>query len=204
MEKIILFGSGQNASVAYAYFTHEADTLFGLPIVPFEEIEYMYPPDQYKMHIPISYRSVNKLRAEKYDQARAKGYQLASYVSSRAVTWPELVIGDNCAILENSVIQPFATIGNNVTIGCGSYIGHHCVVEDHCYFSARVALSGYITVGAYSFIGTNATVRDGITVAPESVIGAGALILRNTRPRGVYIGNQAQLYPIPSDKLPRM
>lgn len=220
MDKVVLFGNGQVASLAYFYLTHdspsevaaftvdrkyiEEKTLFGLPIVPFEDIENIYPPDKYKMHISISYKNVNRLRAEKYYQAKEKGYQLISYVSSKATTWPGLIIGENCMIMESNIIQPFAEIGNNVTMGCGNHIGHHSVIKDHCFLASHVSVSGYVTVESYCFLGVNSAIRDGIIIASECVIGAGTVILKSTEERGVYISKRAELSPIPSNKLSKM
>lgn len=47
-------------------------------------------------------------------------------------------------------------------------------------------ISGNVQIGESCFIGVNATFRDGIVVAPECVIGAGALIMKNTEHGGVY------------------
>ena len=53
------------------------------------------------------------------EQAKARGYGLISYVSSKATTWPGFACGDNCFILEDNTIQPFATIGNDVVLWSG-------------------------------------------------------------------------------------
>jgi sugar O-acyltransferase (sialic acid O-acetyltransferase NeuD family) len=217
MAKIVIFGNQQIASVGYFYLTHDSshevvaftvdreyikeDTLFDLPVVPFEEVKALYPPDEFKMSVMISYRRVNKLRAEKYYQAKDKGYELISYVSSRATTWPELMIGDNCFIFEDNVIQPFVEIGNNVIMWSGNHIGHHTVIKDHCFLASHIVVSGSVTIEPYCFLGVNATLRDNITIARECVIGAGALILQDTQERGVHIGQKAKLIPKPSNEL---
>ncbi len=211
MNRVILFGNSTTASVAYAYLKHDSpyevvaftvdrsdirDTcLFGLPVVPFEDLEHAYPPAEFSMHIAISYTKWNELRAEKYGLAKAKGYRLITYVSSKATTWPGFRIGDNGFVHENAVIQPYATVGDNVTIGCGSQVGHHTTIGDHCFLSAQAAVAGTVVVEPYCFLGMNATVRDKITIARGSVIGAGAVILRSTRAGGVYMGGSAKRMP---------
>lgn len=218
MEKVVLFGIGTIASDAYAYLTYDSpyevaaftndreyikeDTLFELPVVPFEDVESIYPPDEYKMLIAVGYVRVNRLRAERYYQAKAMGYQLISYVSSKATTGPRLIIGENCLIGPNITISPFAEIGNNVLIGAGSIVPHYTVIKDHCFLAGGVALSGRVTVEPYCFLGTNATIRDNVTIARECVIGAGALILEDTEERSVYMGRPTDPLPISSDKLP--
>ena len=150
----------------------------------------------------MSYRNMNKLRAEKYYQAKAKGYDLISFVSPHAVTWPGLVIGDHCFIGDNAVICPFAEIGNNVFIGPGSLIGHHCVIKDHSFISPNAVILGSTTIEPYCLIGANSTIRDGgITIARECVIGAGVSITANTRERGVYMNKRAELLQKPSNQM---
>jgi sugar O-acyltransferase (sialic acid O-acetyltransferase NeuD family) len=217
MEKVVLFGNGQMARMISFYITHDSpfemtgftvngenireQTLLGAPVVPFEDIENRYPPDEFRMLIPVSYRNANQLRAEKYHQARAKGYRLISYVSSRAVTWPGLVIGDNCIILEGCIVQPFSQIGSNVVLGCGSLVGHDCVIGDHCFLAPRAVTLGHVRVGPYCFLGANSTIRDGITIAAECVIGAGVTLSRNTQPKQVYVSSQLDPLPKRSDEL---
>lgn len=218
MDKVIVFGNGQVASMNYMYLTHDSpydvvaftvdrmyikeEKLFGLPVVPFEDIESLYPASEYKMSILISYRNVNRLRAEKYGQAKAKGYELINYVSPKAVTWPGLVLGENNFIFEHASIGPFTSIGNNVWIGSGSVIGHHCVIKDHCFIGPQATILGSTTLEPYCLVGANSTIRDGgINVAAECIIGAGALITNNTKERGVYISKQAELVPKSSNEL---
>jgi sugar O-acyltransferase (sialic acid O-acetyltransferase NeuD family) len=220
VRKVVLFGTGQVASVVYVYLTHDSPfkvaaftvdrdhvgekTLFDLSVVPFEEVENIYPPDEYDMFVALGFDDVNHLRAERYHLAKAKGYHLISYISSMATTWPGLVIGENCLILEYNQVQPFVEIGNNVIIWCDNHIGHHVVLHDHCFIASQVAIGGNVTVEPYSFIGMNATVRNNVKIARECVIGAGALILRDTQERGVYVGSNARRIPLTSDRLPKI
>ncbi len=217
VEKVVLFGNAAVASMNYFYLSHDSpyevaaftvdrayikeDTLLGLPVVPFEEVQSAYPPSEYKMSVGLGFRSVNKFRAEKYTQARARGYELISYVSSKATTWPGLVVGDNCYIGENTTIGPFAKIGNDVVIAPGCVIGHHSVIKDHCFLACGTVVLGCVTVERYCVLGANSTIRDSTTVAGECIIGAGVTINKNTKERGVYVNRPPELLPKSSDVL---
>lgn len=217
MERVVLFGNGSVARVVHCFLSHDSpyevaaftvdgeyineDTLCGLPVVPFADVESIYPPDEYGMLVAVGYIGVNRLRAERYAQAKAMGYQLISYVSSRATTWPGLVIGENCVIGANNAIHPFVEIGDNVIISGSCTVGHHTVIKEHCFLASGVAVAGGVTVEPYCFLGTNAIVRNRITIATECVIGAGAVVLEDTQERGVYMARPADLLPIPSDKV---
>lgn len=219
-KKVVIFGTGGIAQVVHYYLTNDSDyevvaltvdksylkekTLLGLPVIPFEDVERYYPPEDFAMFIAISYRQVNRLRAQRYYDAKKKGYNLISYVSPKSVVWPNVKIGDNCFVFENQTIQPFVEIGNNVIIWSGNHIGHHTVIKDHCFISSHVVISGNVTIEPYCFLGVNSTIRDGITIARECVIGAGAIILEDTKEKGVYVTRAAELHPLDSSELKRI
>jgi sugar O-acyltransferase (sialic acid O-acetyltransferase NeuD family) len=120
------------------------------------------------------------------DECKGKGYELVSYVSSKALPFGELEVGENTFVFEANVIQPFVRIGRNVIIWSGNHIGHHSTIEDHCFIASHAVISGNVTIGEESFVGVNATFRDGVKVAPRCVIGAGALIMKDTEEGAVY------------------
>ena len=99
------------------------------------------------MFVALSYAKLNAVRKEKYLAAKALGYRLASYVSPRATVLNDGRIGDNCFILEDNTIQPFVTIGNNVTLWSGNHIGHHSTIRDHCFIASHVVVSGGVEIG---------------------------------------------------------
>jgi sugar O-acyltransferase (sialic acid O-acetyltransferase NeuD family) len=217
MSKVVIFGAGDIAQVAHFYLTHDSDhevvaftvdrdylppeKFCGLPVIPFEEAEQHYPPNQYAMLVAISYAKINKVRAEKCAQAKLKGYALISYISSKATYWADLQMGENCFIFEDNTIQPFVKIGNNVTLWSGNHIGHHAEIGDNCFITSHVVISGGVKICNNSFIGVNATIRDHITIAANCVIGAGALILQDTQENGVYTTPEAVLAKVPSHRL---
>jgi sugar O-acyltransferase (sialic acid O-acetyltransferase NeuD family) len=153
------------------------------------------------MFVAMSYAKMNAVRAEKYASMKALGYKLVSYVSSRCSYLSQTPPGENCFILEDNTIQPFVTIGNNVTLWSGNHIGHDATIEDHCFITSHVVVSGYVRVGTRSFIGVNATLRNSITIGEQTLIGAGAIIMKDTKPKGVYMPERAKLFDKTSDEI---
>jgi sugar O-acyltransferase (sialic acid O-acetyltransferase NeuD family) len=217
VKRVVVFGTGDFARVAHFYLSedspyeiaaftvHEqymADNKFlGLDVIPFERLETTYPPEEFAMFVAVGYKRVNKARAEIYEICRSKGYELITYINSRATHWSEIEIGDNCFIFEDNVIQPFVKIGNDVIMWSGNHVGHDSSIGDHCFIASHAVISGNVKIGPYCFIGVNATFRDGVTVAPECVIGAGALIVKDTEERGVYKGHRSEPAPYNSLEL---
>jgi sugar O-acyltransferase (sialic acid O-acetyltransferase NeuD family) len=217
MSRLVIFGAGDIARLAHYYFTRDSDhevvaftvdekyqqgeTFLDLPLISFERLAEQYPAQDYKMFVALSYARMNKLREEKYHQAKQNGYELVSYVSSRCSFLTDHPVGDNCFILEDNTIQPFVKIGNDITLWSGNHIGHDAVIEDHCFLASHIVVSGYVRIRNNCFIGVNATLRNSITIAPETLIGAGAVIMKDTVEKGVYLPQRAELFKKPSDEI---
>lgn len=201
-KRVVIFGTGDFARVAAVYLRADSPwevaaftvhqrhitepSLLGVDVVPFERLLETHPPSEFAMFVAIGFRRVNKARAEIYDQCKALGYELISYVNSKTASWGEIAIGDNCFIFENNVIQPFVTIGNDVIVWSGNHIGHDARLADHCFIASHSVISGRVEIGPYCFVGVNTTFRDGITIGASCIIGAGAIMLADAEPDGVY------------------
>jgi sugar O-acyltransferase (sialic acid O-acetyltransferase NeuD family) len=219
MKRLIIFGTGDIAQLAYYYFSNDSDyeviaftvdaefivanEFCGLPVIAFNEITKHYSPQNHFLFVALSYAKQNQVRKEKYLAAKSLGYQLASYVSSKATILTEK-IGENTFIFEDNTIQPFVTIGDNVVLWSGNHIGHHSTIGDHSFIASHVVVSGGVTIEESCFIGVNATLRDHIKIGARCVIGAGTLILADTEPEGVYIGRATERSGVASARLSKI
>lgn len=208
---LVIFGSAEIAELAKYYFENDsgyrvvaftvddafaaADQHLGLPLVPFSEVTEHFPPADHDMHVALSYSKLNRLRQDKYEQAKAAGYRLPSYVCSKSVTWPDLSIGDNCFILENQTVQPTVKIGNNVMIWSGNHLGHGSVIGDHTYIASHVVVSGHCTIGQRCFFGVNATIKDFTTIGDDCFIAMDASVTKDMPAEAVAIGAPAEVFP---------
>jgi len=208
-KKLVIIGGGETAAIAYEYFTHDSPCevvafsveqqfikdreLFGLPVVPFENLEKIYNTIDYSAFVAVSYTQLNRVRTRLYLEAKAKGFHFVNYISSRSFVWHNVEIGENCLILENNVIQPFVKIDNNVVLWSGNHIGHRTIIRENCYISSHVVISGFCEIGKNSFLGVNCTFADCIKVAEDCLIGAGTVITKDTEPQKIYVGNPAKV-----------
>jgi len=200
--KVVVFGTGGFAEVVHFYLTNDSDhevvaftahddriesrELLGLPIVPYSEAKRAFPPADFAMFVAVGYKDLNQVRARVYQEVKADGYQLITYVSSRCTNWARS-IGDNCFIFEDNTIQPFSDIGNDVILWSGNHVGHHASIGDHCFITSHVVISGYVKIGRFCFIGINSSIRDNVTVGNSNLIGAGSLIMKSTGDHDLFI-----------------
>lgn len=204
MKKLIIFGTGDIAELAMYYFNNDtnysveaftidssykkSDQFCELAVVDFKKIQKVYDPKEFSMFIALSYTEMNELRARKVNEAKNKGFSIASYISSNCTTFGTFSCGENCFILEDNTIQPFVEIGNNVTMWSGNHIGHHSKICDNAFISSHAVISGGVEVGRNSFLGVNSTINDHIKLGEYSLIASGALINKNTNDFSVCIG----------------
>ncbi|MBK7157744.1 MAG: acetyltransferase [Ignavibacteria bacterium] len=216
-KKLVIAGNTSNARLAKYYFDIDSDyevaafavnkeyikeeSFEGLPLTALEDIEKTYPVSEYELFIAVGYTDMNKIREKLYYYCKEKGYTLANYISSRCSFLTQFPTGDNCFILEDNTIQPYVRIGNNVVLWSGNHIGHDVKIEDHNFISSHVVISGFVTVKRNCFIGVNATLRDAITIAPETLIAAGAIIMKDTEEKGVYLPARSTMFDKKSDEI---
>ncbi|MFY7841057.1 MAG: acyltransferase [Lacibacter sp.] len=101
-----------------------------------------------------------------------------------------VVIGNNCRIQSHSFICELVTIGNDCFIG-------HGVMFINDTFSKGKPAGGdkkqwkKTTIGNNVSIGSNATILP-VTICDGVVIGAGAVVTKDIKRKGVYAGNPAK------------
>ncbi|WP_438319189.1 acetyltransferase [Sporosarcina sp. FA9] len=207
-EKLVIVGTGEFAEIAYEYFTYDSpyeivaftgekhcivsDKLYDLPVVPFEEVHQIYRASEYKAFVAATYTDFNRLRTRLYHETKSKGYELVSYVSSKAFVWRNVTLGENCFIFENNVLQHHVSVGNNVILWSGNHIGHRSVIKDNCFISSHAVIAGSCEIGENCFIGINSTFNDGIKVGKDCFISSGSLVIKNTLEGKIYKGSPAK------------
>jgi sugar O-acyltransferase (sialic acid O-acetyltransferase NeuD family) len=216
VKSIILFGVGDIAQLAHYYFENDSnfrvraftvdrqylvESFEGKPVVAFDELAKKFPPSQFDLFIAISYKNLNKVRESKYNVAKALGYNLVTYLSSRCSYLSQFKPGDNCFILEDNTIQPFVRIGNNVTLWSGNHIGHHSKIDDHNFISSHVVVSGHCHIESNCFLGVNSTLHNDVTISRNNIIGAGATITKSTKQSEVYIPSKSSIFPKRSEEI---
>ncbi|TFZ03820.1 acetyltransferase [Ramlibacter humi] len=219
-QPLVIFGTGDIAELASFYFDRDSPyevaaftvdgeyvkepNFQGRPVVAFEEAARTFAPEQHAFFAALSYSKLNEVRKTKYLAGKALGYRVASYVSSRATVLNDHRIGEHAFILEDNTLQPFCSIGDNVTLWSGNHIGHHSRISDHCFLASHIVVSGGVEVGESSFIGVNVTIRDHVKVGARCVLGAGALVLADCEPEGVYSPLATERSRVPSTRLRRL
>ena len=214
LRKVVIFGVSDFASQVSFYLKNDSDfeivaytvdaeynktkTFLDLPVVDFEDVQTIYPPTEYAMFVAIGYHKLNSTRETKYHEAKAKGYQLISYICSRNSYWNDLQVGENCFIMEGNVFMQHVKIADNVIIAIGNKVGHDSIIEENCFITSNVMMGGFCTIKKNSFIGLSAVIKDKTTIGERNILGAGSILLKNTKNDSSFLTKSTPLTPDPN------
>jgi sugar O-acyltransferase (sialic acid O-acetyltransferase NeuD family) len=220
MSKVVLFGIGRGADVAFRFLTRDSDhevcgfaadrkylvrdTFHDLPAVDFENVEQRFPPDEFKFLVLLGYQGMNALRAEKYLAAKTKGYSFISYVNSQFYRAEDLDVGENCFILDNQSISLDVKIGNNVVMWSSNHVGDLSTIGDHCWLASHVTVAAEVSVQPYCFLGIGATVGNKLTLGRRTFVGANALVASSTEENSVHVSSMSEGVDLDSNAFMRV
>ncbi|MCB0617461.1 MAG: NeuD/PglB/VioB family sugar acetyltransferase [Saprospiraceae bacterium] len=117
-------------------------------------------------------------------------FETLVHPNSYVTRWSTL--GEGCVVCAGSVVSVHAVLGKHVQVNCYSTIGHDCQIGDYNTTTAAVSISGDCIVGKHVYWGNGSTIRQGLTVCDEVMIGMGAVVSKNITESGVYVGIPAQ------------
>jgi len=135
--------------------------------------------------------SANK-RVEKFQFLKQLGGKLPVIISPPAHVSKHARIGEGTIIMHRVFVNALAHVGTNCIINSGAIIEHDAIIGDHCHISTASVVNGTCKIGEKTFFGSNSVMLNNVTIAPNSVIGAGAVIAHSIEESGVYVGNPAR------------
>lgn len=220
MKKLVVFGAGKIADVLSDYFrrdsdyeivayTCEADYIGagahgGLPLIPFDRVDRQFSPQTHELHIAIGYHQLNRHRQRLFDEAKNKGYRLASFVSSRSWPGKDAAVGENCFVADGVSIEPGAQIGDNVSLWSNVVVGHHARIHNHCWLAAGTVIGGSAVVEQRCFLALNVTVGNEVVVGADSFLGARTLLTKCIAAKSVVIERDTELFRLDSEQFLRI
>lgn len=162
----------------------------GYPLVPFEDIEKIYCPDEYSMVIAYEGKEMYKQRRSTFEKAVDLGYKMENIISDSAIISTDRM-GNGNIILEGCIVAPFSEIGNGNILWSGAIVQHHNRVGNFNVFGPRVSPSGFVEIGNHCFLGNGAIIKNRVKISDYSFIGAGAYLSKDTTEREVVVPSRS-------------
>lgn len=87
-------------------------------------------------------------------------------------------IGSDVSVVRGSVNE-VTTIGAGTVVAHGTKFGHGCRVGQNSHFANNISLGGNVDLGARCFLGSGSVVRPSVTLADDTIVGAGAVVTKD-------------------------
>ncbi len=214
-QDIILVGNAITAQILYSYLGSDpryrvvgitVDDEFvssggigDLSSAPMSGVVTAFPPDACRVIMAIGYNNLNKVRESVFGRLKGLGYTIETYIHPEARVHSQIPLGEGSVVLPGAVIEPHVTVGANAMVWCNVTLAHHCSVAEHCWIASGTVVSGQAKIFRNTFVGVNATIVNGITVGEYNIIGAAALVSKDTKPNSVHLARSAEPLRYSSD-----
>lgn len=103
-----------------------------------------------------------------------------------------VVIGEGTIICAHTIITVNIEIGSHVIINLDCTIGHDAVLQDFVTLYPSVNVSGITNIGHAVELGTGMQIIQGKTVGDYSIVGAGAVVVKDIPAKCTAVGSPAK------------
>ena len=137
----------------------------------------------------------NPVRVRILKEFEDKGFEIPSFIHPQAIIDSSARVSERAVyVLPGTTIMPLVTIDNYVMISIGSNIIHHTHLEEGVFVSNGCNVGANITAKKNAYIGMGATIMTGVkTVGENSLIGAGAVVIKDVPENAVMAGVPAKI-----------
>jgi len=135
----------------------------------------------------------NKIRQNLMESIKSKGGKTPTIIHPRAIISKSVNIGDGSYIQANAVIWSYVSLGKYNIISPNVVVAHHTKTGDACLISTLSGIGASIDIEDCVFIGMGSTIVTGVKkISKDSLVGAGAVVLKDIEDSGVYAGVPAK------------
>lgn len=134
----------------------------------------------------------NAKREKLQEKLEMEGAYLPVLVHPNAVIGEYVEIGSGTIVMAGAIINCCTKIGKGCIINTGSTIDHDNIIEDYVHISPGVHTAGTVRIGKGTWLGIGSTVANNIKITSGSIIGAGAVVVKDIIEAGTYVGVPAR------------
>ena len=117
-------------------------------------------------------------------------------IHPNAVVAHDVQIEAGSVIMAGVVINTSVKIGRGVIVNTASSIDHDCEIEDFSHIAVGAHLAGAVYVGAGTWIGAGSVISNNVNICEACTIGAGAVVIKDIKIPGTYVGVPAKMIKI--------
>jgi sugar O-acyltransferase (sialic acid O-acetyltransferase NeuD family) len=115
-----------------------------------------------------------------------------NYINSSIEINKFIYFGIGNIFLRGSVFSVNIKLGNFNIINKLCSIGHDVTISNFCTISPNVSISGECNINDLCFFGISSTILPRVNISEKTIIGAGTLVLDDTKANSTYVGVPAK------------
>ena len=139
--------------------------------------------------------AIGSAKVKKVVAGKLAAYQhvhFATLIDPSAIISDRVQIGVGCVVCAGSILTVDITIGNHVIINLDCTLGHDVIIRDYVTIYPSVNISGNVEVGGEAELGTGAQIIQGKQIGKQSIIGAGAVVVKDIPEKCTAVGSPAK------------
>ena len=106
--------------------------------------------------------------------------------------WDNILLGFGNIICESTIFTTSIQVGNLNFFNLACTVGHDSVIMNYNVINPSVNISGGVELGESILLGTGCQILQNISICSDCIIGAGTVITKDIKQKGVYFGIPAQ------------
>jgi sugar O-acyltransferase (sialic acid O-acetyltransferase NeuD family) len=131
-------------------------------------------------------------RFQQLENAKRYRIRVINAIHKTASISETAILGNGLTIYPQVVIGYKVKIDDAVVINTGASIDHHSRIMAGATIDPGCVLAGNVTANKFAQIHTGTVVINKINIGENSEIGAGSLLLKDTKPNSLYFGSPAR------------
>ncbi|HEY8401121.1 MAG TPA: acetyltransferase [Cytophagaceae bacterium] len=204
-KKCIIFGAGTYSQVYTNYLSDSYDVVGyiddaekykdavvnGIKVLGNSDFLFEKLDRSLAVFVPIG---DNNIRVSILEKLKESGFETPSFIHKDTIIHKSVEIGQAVYILPATNVMPSTTISDYTMVSMGVNIAHHNLIEKGCFFSQGVNIGASVHIQEKAYFGIGSTLMTGVkTVGRNSLIGAGAVIIRDVPDGAVLVGNPGKI-----------
>lgn len=134
----------------------------------------------------------NRIREELQEKLEKAGASIPVLVHPQSIIGNDVSIGMGTVLMAGVIINCCSKVGKGCIVNTGATIDHDNVIEDFVHLSPGTHLAGNVRIGKGTWIGIGGLVSNNVSIITRSIIGAGAVVVKDINTAGTYVGVPAR------------
>lgn len=164
-------------------------TINGYPVLGKDDDVRKYPDAYYVIAVGASKtreKIVNNMKAINPD------FKFGTIIDPSVEISDLVTIGEGTIICAHTIITVNISIGNHVIINLDCTVGHDAILNDFATLYPSVNVSGITNIGHAVELGTGMQIIQGKSIGDYSILGAGAIVVKDIPEKCTAVGNPAK------------